>query len=238
MVLSGRRFPNKSRRIGIAYADDPKGPWHVLGEILKPTHIWEGVHLDNGPSLVKLDESSFLLFYSNVSSSSKFDVFAFLRRYSIRRIGVAKVRIRGPSLSQIEVYKHSANPLKHLNGAKGSWNESVFCPGYLQLKGMHCMFPAASTYSVGFPYKQYIGATYSNTPFFNKSDTRIEKLIDGPSEKSKIIPNIKSQIALDSPSPLLIEEKNKLFLYYSVADRADYVWKITLTTFDLDGETA
>lgn len=41
---------------------------------------------------------------------------------SSRRIGIAKVRIRGPSLSQIEVNKLSTNPLKHLNGPKGSWH--------------------------------------------------------------------------------------------------------------------
>lgn len=233
MVFSGRRSSNKSRRIGIAYADDPKGPWHIIGEILKPTHVWEGVHLDNGPTLVKLDETTFLMFYSNLTTTSKLDIFAFLRRYPIRRIGIAKIRIRGPSLSRIEVYKHSANPLKHLNGAKGDWNESVFCPGYFQLNEMCCMVPAASTYSVGFPYRQYIGIASSNTPYFNKSHARIEKLVDGTSEKSQIIPNIKSQIALDSPSPLLIEEKNKLFLYYSVAERDDYVWKIALTTFDI-----
>jgi len=231
MVFSGRRSSNKSRRIGLAYAEDLKGPWHILGEILKPTHIWEGVHLDNGPTLVKLNETTFLFFYSNLMTNSKLDMFAFLRRYPIRRIGIAKIRIRGPSLSQIEVYKHSANPLKHLNGAKGDWNESVFCPGYFQLNGMHFMVPAASTYSVGFPYKQYIGIASSNTPFFNKSHTRIEKLIDGPSEKSQIIPNMKSEICLDSPSPILFKEKSKLFLYYSVADRAAYVWKIALTTF-------
>ena len=238
MVFSGRRSSNKSRRIGIAYADDPKGPWHILGEILKPTHLWGGVHLDNGPTLVKLDETSFLIFYSNLSSSSKLDIFAFLRRYPIRRIGIAKVRIRGPSLSRIEAYKLSISPLKHLNGARGDWNESVFCPGYFQLNGMHHMVPAASTYSVGFPYKQYIGIASNNTPYFNKSHTYIEKLIDGPYEKSKIIPNTKSQIALDSPSPLFREEKNKLFLYYSVADRADYLWKMALTTFNLVSESA
>jgi len=237
MVFSGRRSSNKSRRIGIAYADDPKGPWHILGEILKPTCLWEGVHLDNGPTLVKLDETSFLIFYSNLAGA-RLDIFAFLRRYPLRRIGIAKVRIRGPSLSQIEVYKLSTSPLKHLNGARGDWNESVFCPGYFQLNGVHHMVPATSTYSVGFPYKQYIGIASSYTPYFNKSHTCIVKLIDGPYEKSKIIPNIRSQIALDSPSPLFSEEKNRLFLYYSVADRADYVWKMALTTFNLDSELA
>jgi len=234
MIFSGKSSSESSRRIGIACGDDPKGPWHILGEILKPTHLWEGVHIDNGPTLVKLDETTFLIFYSNVTTHHKLDIPAYLRRYPIRRIGIAKIRIRGPSLSQIEANKLSTNPLKHLNGARGSWNESVFCPGYLQLNEMHCLIPAASTYSTGFPYKQYIGIVSHKTPFFNKSQTHIQKLIDGPSEKSQIIPGIKSEIALDSPSPLLIKEKNKLFLYYSVADRADYVWKIALTTFDLE----
>lgn len=233
MVYSGRPSLKASRRIGIAHSDDPRGPWHIIGEILKPTRLWEGAHLDNGPTLVKLDETTFLVFYSNLTTRSKLDIFAFLRRYPIRRIGVAKVRIRGPSLSQIEVYKLPTNPLKHLNGPRDSWNESVFCPGYFQLNETHWLVPAASTYSTGFPYKQYIGIASGNTWFFNKSHTRIEKLIDGPAEKSHIIPDIKSEIALDSPSPLLSQEKNKLLLYYSVADRADYVWKIALTTFDL-----
>jgi hypothetical protein len=109
----------------------------------------------------------------------------------------------------------------------------VFCPGYFQLNETHFLLPAGSTYSLGFPYKQYIGIASSDTPYFSKSNTCIEKLIDGPSEKAQIIPNIKSEICLDSPSPLLIEDKHKLFLYYSVADRADYVWKIALTTFDI-----
>jgi len=232
MVFSGSRCSDKPRRIGIAYADDPKGPWRIIGEILKPTHLWEGVHLDNGPTLVKLDETTFLIFYSNITTPHNLDIFARLRRYPIRRIGIAKIRIRGPSLSQIEVNKLST-PLKHLNGARGNWNESVFCPGYFQVNETRCLVPAASTYSVGFPYKQYIGIVTSNSPFFNRSQTRIKKLIDGPSEKSQIIPSIKSEIALDSPSPLIIKGKGKLFLYYSVADRVDYVWKIALTTFDL-----
>jgi hypothetical protein len=233
MVFSGKPSSEISRRIGVAYAGDPKGPWHIIGDILKPTHLWEGVHLDNGPTLVKLDETTFLVFYSNITTPHKLDLFARLRRYPIRRVGIAKIRIRGPSLSQIEVNKLSTNPLKHLNNVRGSWNESVFCPGYFHLKGMHYLIPAASTYSIGFPYKQYIGIASSNTPFFKKSQTRIEKLIDGPSEKSQILPDIKSQITLDSPSPLIIKDKGKLFLYYSVADRADYIWKIALTSFDL-----
>ena len=232
MIFSGRPSSKASRRIGIAYADDPKGPWRIIGEILKPTCFWEGIHIDNGPSLVKLDETTFLIFYSNVTRA-RLDIFAFLRRYPIRRIGIAKVRIRGPSTSQIEAYKLPINPLNHLNGKKGVWNESLFCPGYFELNGLHYLLPAASTYSTGFPYKQYIGIASSNTPYFDESNTHIRKLLDGPSEKNLIIPNIKSQISLDSPSPFLSIEKTKLFLYYSVADYADYKWKIALTTFNL-----
>jgi hypothetical protein len=232
MIFSGRSSSKASRRIGIAYADDPKGPWQIIGEILKPKYFWEGIHIDNGPSLVKLDETTFLIFYSNVTRA-RFDIFTFLRSYPIRRIGIAKVRIRGPSISQIETYKLQINPLKHLNGKKGAWNESLFCPGYFEFNGLHYLIPAASTYSAGFPYKQCIGIASSNTPYFHESSTYTRRLIDGSSEKNLIIPNIKSRIALDVPSPFLNEEKTKLFLYYSVADYADYKWKMALTTFDL-----
>ena len=233
MVLSGKPVAKTSRRIGIAYADDPKGPWRIIGELIKPTQFWEGNAIDNGPSIVKLDDETILLYYSSILSPRAFDVRAILRRYWIRRIGVSKVRIRGPSLSSIEAMRFSGNPLKHLNGPKGSWNESVFCPGYIKLNDTHYLFPAASTYSVGFPYKQYIGMVTSNSPYFPKETSKTRKLIDGPSEKTKIIRNIKSEIALDTPSPYLHVEKHKLFLYYSVADRANGIWKIALTTFDL-----
>ena len=101
------------------------------------------------------------------------------------------------------------------------------------MKGEHHLFPAASTYSIGAPYKQYIGMATGDTPYFYKNASKIRKLIDGPSEKSLIILNIKSEIALDTPAPLLDNEKQKLFLHYSVADRTDEVWKIALTSFDL-----
>jgi hypothetical protein len=232
MIFSGRFSSKASRRIGLAYSDDPKGPWQIIGELLKPTCFWEGMHIDNGPSLVKIDKTTFLVFYSNVTRA-RFDIPAFLRRYPIRKIGIAKVRIRGPSISQIEVHKLATNPLKHLNGQRGAWNESLFCPGYFKSKSLHYLFPATSTYSAGFPYKQSIGIASSDTPYFHKSNTYVQKLIDGPGEKHLIIPNSRTHIALDSPSPLANREKTKLFLYYSVADYADYKWKMALTTFDL-----
>ena len=236
MVLSGKPSIDSSRRIGIAYADDPKGQWRIIGELIKPTRLWEGNGIDNGPSIVKIDAETIILYYSSIMSPKAYDVFAFLRRYPIRKIGILKVRIRGTSHSSIEAMRFSGNPLKHLNGPKGSWNESVFCPGYIKLNGTHYLFPAASTYSVGFPYKQYIGMVTGDSPYFQKKPSQIRKLIDGPSEKSQIIPNIRGEIALDTPTPYLNAEKRKVFLYYSVADRArarNEIWKIALTTFDL-----
>lgn len=45
------------------------------------------------------------------------------------------------------------------------------------------------------------------------------------------MPNIKSQIALDTPCPIIKE--GKLYLYYAVMDRADKIWKTALTIFPL-----
>jgi hypothetical protein len=237
MVLTGKRSPDSSRRIGIAYADDPKGPWHIIGELIKPSDFWEGKAIDNGCSIVKSDDETLLVYYSSLMSPKTYDVFTFLRRYPVRRIGILKVRIRGTSRSSIEAMRFSGNPLKHLNGPKGSWNESVYCPGYLRLNNTHYLFPAASTYSAAFPYRQYIGMVAGNSPFFHRNISQERKLIDGPTEKSKIISNINDEIALDTPTLHLNVEKQKIFLYYSVADRANEIWKTALTTFDLKNVT-
>jgi len=233
MVFSGKPTTMAARRIGIAYADDPKGPWHIIGELKKPNEWWEGNAIDNGLSIVKLDDESILVYYSNVTSARAFDMRAMLRRYPIRRIGILKVRIHGTSPSGIEASEFSGNPLRHLNGPKGHWNESVFSPGYLKINSKNYLFPAASTYSVGFPYKQYIGMTAGDTPYFPKETSQIGRLIDGPSEKTQVVPNAKGEIALDTPFPHYDVKKRTLFLYYSVADRGDNIWKIALTTFNL-----
>jgi hypothetical protein len=234
MILSGKPTDKAARRIGIAYADDPKGPWRIIGELIKPTQFWEGNAIDNGPSIAKLDNETILVYYSSITSPKAFDIFTILRRYPIRRIGILKVRIRGTTLSSIEALRFSGNPLKHLNGPRGSWDESLFCPGYTQICGKHCLFPAASTYSIGFPYRQHVGVVMSNSPFFRKNECHIEKLVDGPLEKTSIIPNIKDEIALDAPAPVLHQKQGEIFLYYSVMDRADGVWKIALTRFSKD----
>jgi len=229
MIFSGRPSGWSPRRLGVAFSDDLKGPWNILGELIKPAYPWEGRGIDNGPSIVKLDDEMILVFYSNTSSSLLRKIF---RGYRIRRIGLLKIRIRGPSMHNIEVYRSQFNPLRHLNGTKGSWNESLFCPGYINLQGAHYLIPAASTYSTKRPYKQYIGITPSSDPSFSKITSPIEKLIDGPTEKNAIIPQIKSEIGLDTPSPFLKSDEEKLSIYYSVVDRADEIWKIALTTFD------
>ena len=57
-------------------------------------------------------------------------------------------------------------------------------------------------------------------------------MIDGLEEKKQIMPSVKSEIALDTANPLLLN--NKLHLHYSVIDRDENVWKIALTTYRLD----
>jgi len=235
MIFAGKDSPRSPRKIGIAFADDLKGPWHIIGELIHPSHFWEGTAIDNGCTVVKLNDETLLLYYSSLTSPKIYDVSYFLRRYPTRRIGILKVRVNGTSLSSIEAMRFSGNPLKHLNGPKNSWNESVFCPGYVKLDGKHYLFPAASTYSLRFPFKQHIGIVGGNTPYFLEKTSQALKLIDGPVEKNKIMPGIKSEIAIDTPSAYVDVENRKLLLYYSVADRADEVWKIALTAFDLTG---
>jgi len=234
MFLSGRPSPNSHRRIGLAYADDPKGPWHIIGELIKPSPFsWEAPDIDNGPSILKTRRDTCLVFYSNVLISYRRGIFGIvLRRPRVRKVGILKVRIRGASLSEIEVERFPNNPLNHLNGLWGSWNESLFCPGYIKLGNTHHLFTATSTYSVS-PPKQYIGLATSKSIRFLKETTQIRKLIDGMSEKTQIMPNTKGEIFLDTPSPLLVEDEEKLLLYYAVADTADGIWRTALTTFKL-----
>lgn len=230
MVLAGKSLSRKGRRLGIAYADDPRGPWRIIGELIRPKKYWEGNDIDLGPCITKINESELIVYYSNTSSKWPLNVL-FGSRFLQRKIGILKLKITSPS--SIEAYRYEGNPLKHLNGPKGSWNEWLFCPGYLKIQDVHYLFPAASTYSIGFPHKQYgkqyIGMVSDSSPYFQKPQ-QISILIDGPTEKNKIIPTIKREIALDSPCPLL--RKNKLFLYYAVMDRADRIWKTAMTIFN------
>lgn len=231
MAFAGRPF-GKGRRICLAYSDDPKGPWSFIRVIAEPEYLWEGNNIDLGPSTVKVDENEVLIYYSNVDNKLLEKVlrprYWLSPVFWLRRIGILKLKINSPK--NVEVYKFKCNPLKQLNGPKGSWNESLFCPGVLKLGDNYYLFPSASTYSIGFPYKQYIGMAVDSTPYFT-TPRLIEILIDGPREKEQILPNIRSEIALDTPAPIIVD--GKLYLYYAVMDRADGLWKTALTIFPL-----
>jgi len=214
------------RKIGVAYAGDPRGPWKLIKVIAKPEKYWEGWSIDLGPTVVKLSERDVLVFYSNVNNKTPFNVL-FGPRYIRRSIGILKIKITSPK--SIEALKYEGNPLKIFNGPKGTPTESLFCPGYLSINQKHYLIPTLSTYSIGFPYRQYIGLAKGESPYF-KCNKNISVLIDGPTEKKDILPEIKSEIALDTPSPIITEDI--IYLYYSVMDRYDRVWKTALTIFD------
>jgi len=228
MVFAGKE-PRGGRKIYVAYSDDLIGPWRFIRQLIKPQSPWEGHDIDLGPSAVRLSENELLIYYSNVSNKLLCSLL-FGPRYWFRTLGILKLKVN--SSTDIEVYRFNGNPLKHLNGPKGSWNESLFCPGYFRVKSSHYLLPAASTYSIGFPYKQYIGLVKDSSPYF-LNPTRTGILIDGPREKEKIIPGIKSEIALDTPCPI-IRKNGELWLYYSAMDRADGVWKTALSIFPLE----
>jgi len=75
-----------------------------------------------------------------------------------------------------------------------------------------------------------VGLIEDTSPFF-QHPTSIQILINGPEERSDILPSGRSEIALDTPCPILREKE--LWLYYSVMDRADMVWKTALSIFSL-----
>ncbi|MEM2528908.1 MAG: hypothetical protein QXG40_05880 [Ignisphaera sp.] len=234
MAFAGSPY-GKGRRIMLTYSDDPKGPWKFLKVLAEPEYLWEGTDIDLGPSVARVSENEFLLYYSNVSNKLEERLFRprwwFAPKFWLRRIGILKLKIKSPL--NVEVSKFDGNPLRHLNGDKGSWNESLFCPGYLRMGGCHYLFTAASTYSTGFPYKQYIGLVIDSSPYFTKSST-VRILVDGPKEKFSIIPSIRGEIALDTPCPVL--KDGFIYLYYAVMDRADEVWKTALSVFSISNK--
>jgi len=232
-MVYARNLP-RGGTIFMAYASDPKGPWHNIREVAKPEHSWEGKHIDLGPSVVKLTGDEVLVYYSNVPPTLRPN---FLQRhllgskYPKRQIGILRIKIRSPS--NFETYKFEGNPLRHLNGSKGGWNESLFCPGYFRLGDVHCLLPAASTYSAGFPFRQYIGLAADSTPYLQRPMS-MRILIDGPGEKKQILRGIRGEIALDTPCPLL--KGDELYLSYAAMDRDNGVWRTVLTVFPLLSE--
>jgi len=249
MVFAGSSLRNrKIMSIGIAWADDPKGPFRVIGELIRPSAAWEGFGIDCGPGVVRMSEDCFLVFYSNntclyreylrnaLSLFFRSGVlpFSLLRdpyRYVRRRIGVLKVRVRGTSRWSVEAFRYRGNPLVHLNGPWGAWNESLFCPGCLRVGDYYYLFPAASTYSVGFPYRQYIGVFKSGSPFFERVLVK-GVWVNGPAERGLIMPSARGELALDTPCPVLMDN-GRVYLYYSVMDRYERVWRTALSVFDV-----
>ena len=245
MCFAGTSDPT-SRSIGIAYSENVFGPWKIIKQLIKPEKFWEGHHIDLGSAVVELDSKTILLFYSNVSNRNSEKVykiltnstllknvfkrksFRFNRRFLQRRLGILKLTIDSPD--NISVEKYHGNPIKNLNGKFGEWNESLFCPGYIKIDNIHNLFFTASNYLTG---EQFIGLSSSRSPYFNDDEIlQYSKIIDGPSPRNNIIEGIKDQIALDTPSPIIFNDK--LFLYYASMDRNDNIWKVNLSQFDLD----
>jgi len=232
-MVYARNLPGQGA-IFMSYASDPKGPWHHIREIARPEHSWEQKHIDIGPSVVRLTEDEVLVYYSNVPGTLRAKFLQrclFGSKHPLRRIGMLRIRIRSPS--NLEIFKFEGNPLGHLNGPEGSWNESLFCPGYLRLGDVHYLLPATSTYSAGFPYRQYIGLAIDSSPYFQRPES-MRILVDGPREKDRILPGIRSEIALDTPCPVV--RGHKLYLSYAAMDRDNGVWRTVLTIFPLLNE--
>lgn len=220
-------IPVHRNGIAIAYAGDPRGPWKPRGLIATPEFGWEGLSIEPGPGVANLGEGQFLVYYSNASSKLPVDLrFPILPRFIRRHVGILNVTIRSPN--SITAQKFPGNPLMHLNGPRGSPAESLYCPGYLSFRGRHILLPSMSTYSVGYPFRQYIGIVSDTSPFFMSGTVRV--LLDGPVERREVM-NPKGQIALDTPSTVCRNEE--VYLYYSAMDRHDRIWKMALSVIDI-----
>jgi hypothetical protein len=223
---SGSKMLGGGRRIGVAFADDPLGPWEVIGTLATPRSWWEGWSIDLGPGTVNLGKNTILVYYSNVDMKTS-PIRGNSPERLRRKIGILIVKVE--SRKTLKVKRNGGNPLSYLNGIKGDSNESVFCPGYLNLGQQHAILPAMSRYSLGYPYNQSIGISFGDTPFFENASPP-SLLIDGPAEKKEILPGITGEIALDSPS--LLSKDDKTMLYYSAMDRSDGIWKEVVSVID------
>jgi len=240
MLLAGASKEGSPRRIGVASAEDLAGPWRVEREILKPRDAWEGNDIDLGPGICT---ESMTAYYSNVSKKrilpKVFRKLETLKRRTlgekwwqklVRKIGMLELRFEAEGISG---RRFKGNPLSHLNGPRGSWNESLFCPGYVKWKETHLLLSASSIYSRGPPFGQCIGLTKGDSPYFEKA-SEMKKLIDGSEEKDMVLPGAIGEIALDTPSPIILNDE--LWLYYAVMDRHDNIWKTALSTYEILGD--
>jgi hypothetical protein len=101
----------------------------------------------------------------------------------------------------------------------------------MALNGRHYLFPAASTYSIGRPYRQYVGLIEDSTVHF-QNPICMRPLVDGRKDKNAILLNPKSEIALDTPCPLRVQDE--IWLYYACMDRADGIWKTVLSIYSTE----
>jgi len=103
-----------------------------------------------------------------------------LRLCWFRTLGILKLKINSPT--DIEIYRFNGNPLKHLNGLRVVGTNPYSVQDTLEVESSHYLLPATSMYSIGFPYKQYIGLIKNSSPYFLKP-ARTGILIHGPREK-------------------------------------------------------
>lgn len=224
MVLSGRKRRYNRRILGIACSDNPMGPFSLIKNLRKPEEPWEGFSIDNGTTLVKEDENTFFVYYSNCAPTLS-DLM--LRKTLRRRIGLLRVKIDGVSLASIHAEYLNSNPVVGLKGDVGDWNESTFCPGFFSDRGNNFFFFAASRYSVKPPY-QSIGYATVSSPLIHNVIGQPEKLIDGT------VFNLDKDaaIAFDSPSPIKIN--HEISLFYSTMNRRTNRWQVVRSTISLE----
>jgi len=222
MVFSGRTGKFDPLSIYLAISKQPQGPFIIIGRLLKPNIIRESFWVDNGPGIVHLGKRKLLIYYSNTMKTP----FDFIRGYIKRKIRCLEITI--DSINPFSFRTRRLYVLNNLNGKRGEWNESLFCPGYIEYKGRHYLFPTAGVYSIRpFP-SQSIGLFESSNPLFLECTSKMQ-LIDGGLERKKIYPRCKGEIGLDTPSPVIIN--NDLFLYFSITDRTEGRWMTALTIF-------
>lgn len=222
MVFSGRVGKFDPLSLYLAVSRQPEGPFKIISRILKPNIVKESFWIDNGPGVAPLDKNRFIIYYSNTQKTPT----DFIRGYAKRIIRALEITIDADQARLLKVQR--LDSLSNLNGDKGAWNESLFCPGYLKMGEKHFLFPATGIYSVKPIPSQSIGLYESSSPLFMNYIFKMQ-LIDGLFERKKIYPNCKGEIGLDTPSPILMGYD--LYLYFSICDRSEGKWLTTLVIF-------
>ena len=220
LIFAGRKHRYDHRVLGIAYSDDPAGPFKIIDTMYKPSADWEGYSIDNGSTLIKLNEDELLIYYSNCAPSLKNII---LRKPFIRKIGLLKIKIRGTKKNSIEVFSSKTPVL--LNGPIGSWYESVFCPGYIYDRDSDksYLFFASSTYSKR-PITQNIGYALIDSPYLMHRIGEPSQLLSAEDLQTLFD---KKNLGFDSPCPMSHpHEEGKIVLFYSILDRSTNRWSI------------